>query len=136
MLSIWYAVSSLYGRNRHSLQVALLYAFVSAAVTIGMAVYVWLRYRHLQSPLVQGDLAARVIDALTAFGALLAFVIAYLLQAYATQAARYVDPILSLALVAMTVGIPWSLGKGWPNCCTWHRHPARRSRSRPRSGRP
>lgn len=139
MLSIWYAVSSLLtGGTDIRFGVALLYAFVSAAVTIGMAVYVWLRYRHLQSPLVQGDLAARVIDALTAFGALLAFVIAYLLQAYGyTQAARYVDPILSLALVAMTVGIPWSLGKGpWPNCCTWHRHPARRSRSRPRSGRP
>ena len=86
---------------------ALLYAyFVSAAITIGMAAYVWLRYRH-KSPLVQGDLAARAIDALTAFGALLAFVIAYLLQAYGhTQAARYVDPILTLALVAMTVGIP------------------------------
>ncbi len=114
MLSIWYAVSSLLtGGTDIRFGVALLYAFVSAAVTIGMAVYVWLRYRHLQSPLVQGDLAARVIDALTAFGALLAFVIAYLLQAYGyTQAARYVDPILSLALVAMTVGIPWSLGKG------------------------
>ncbi|WP_343316498.1 cation diffusion facilitator family transporter [Acinetobacter soli] len=114
MLSVWYATSSLFeGGTDIKFGGALLYAFVSAAITIGMAAYVWLRYRHMKSPLVQGDLAARAIDALTAFGALLAFVIAYLLQAYGhTQAARYVDPILTLALVAMTVGIPWSLGKG------------------------
>ena len=139
MLSVWYATSSLFeGGTDIKFGGALLYAFVSAAITIGMAAYVWLRYRHMKSPLVQGDLAARAIDALTAFGALLAFVIAYLLQAYGhTQAARYVDPILTLALVAMTVGIPWSLGKGhWPNCCTWHHRPAKPIRSRAKSDKP
>jgi predicted Co/Zn/Cd cation transporter (cation efflux family) len=54
-----------------------------------------------------------MIDALTALGALLAFLVAYGLHANGYQAAaRYVDPVLTLALVVLTVGIPYSLGKG------------------------
>ncbi|MBS0173834.1 MAG: cation transporter, partial [Nitrospira sp.] len=114
MLSVWHAISSLLsGGTDIKFGGALLYAFTSAAITIGMAAYVWIRYRHMSSPLVKGDLAARAIDALTALGALLAFIIAYALHSYGhLVAARYVDPVLTLILVAMTVGIPYSMGKG------------------------
>lgn len=113
MLSIWYAGSSLLGGGAEiEFGGAVIFAFVSATITIGMAGYVWVRYRHIDSPLVQGDLSARMIDALTAFGALLAFLAAYALHAngYA-DLARYVDPVLTLALVALTIGIPYSLGR-------------------------
>lgn len=114
MLSVWYAVSSLFaGGTDIEFGGAVLFAFLSASITMGMAAYVWIRCRHVDSPLVQGDLAARMIDALTALGALLAFLVAYGLHANGYQAAaRYVDPVLTLALVVLTVGIPYSLGKG------------------------
>lgn len=113
VFAVWNAVSHiLTGGTSIALGGALAYACVAVLITGAMALYVWRESRHLPSPLIQGDLAARTVDALTAIGVLVAFLAAWWLhQGGHVTAARYADPVLTLVMVALTLGIPYSLGK-------------------------
>lgn len=113
IFAVWQGVAGVIrGGEVISFGGALIYSAISGVITISMAAYVWSKHRHMKSPLVRGDLVARFIDAVTALGVLLSFGLAYALNSMGyTAYAKYVDPVLTLVMVAATIGMPFGLAK-------------------------
>ncbi len=86
---------------------AMAYAGIGSLVCLSVLVFLWRAEARLRSPLVRGDVDNWAVNAAITAGMLLAFVAAFLLQrANLHAAARLVDPILVILIVAITAYVP------------------------------
>ena len=85
---------------------------VSLGVSTVAALLIWWRSRTVNSPLIRGDAIGSALDALSTLTVLIAFVLGGWLHAQGQEAlARYVDPVLTVGLVLVTLPVPYRLGR-------------------------
>lgn len=111
--AFWEAVSALTRGGREiEFGGAVAFSAFSFGVSTVAALLIWWRSRTVNSPLIRGDAIGSALDALSTLTVLIAFVLGGWLHAQGQEAlARYMDPVLTVGLVLVTLPVPYRLGR-------------------------
>lgn len=95
------------GGRQMALGLGIVYAAIAMAVCLALAVVQRAMLRRVASPLIEVDAKNWLVNGLISSVVGLAFLLAYLIQGTSLQwATPYVDPVLVVMLVALTLSIP------------------------------
>lgn len=109
----WEAVAGiLTGGHPLTFGPVVLFAGVSALISLAAAGFVWWRSRSAATPLVEGEVMNWTLDALSVIGVALALALGWWLDSSGLpKAAAYVDPVVTLLLALATVYPPAALAR-------------------------